>query len=656
MNIHIPHSWLQDYIKTNATPQQIAAALSLHAFSVEKIEKWNDGDSIYEIEITPNRGDALSVQGIAREAYAALKRTGISVEWAGEKSKNQISKIKNKDKKLKVEIQNKSLVPRFSAIVLSNVKIGPSPKIIQERLEKVGIRAIDNVVDVTNYFMIDKGQPMHSFDYDKIKGGKMIVRESGVGSPRQSYAEAKRRRTEAGESIITLDGVKRELPKGVIVIEDGEGRLIDLCGIMGAQNSQVDKNTKNVLLFVQIYDPVKIRKASMSLGHRTDAAVRFEKGIDPQAVVPSLWEAVEMLKENAGAEVASELIDIVNEEYKEKKVLFDYKKIEQVAGTAIPEKEVTKYLNTLGINIEKPKANSQGLKAVIPSWRASDIEIPEDLAEEVIRLYGYYNLPNKLLTGEIPLAKESETFYWENRIKTYLKYQGFIEVYTTSATSKELAEKNALKLANPLSKDFEYLRTSLIPQITQVVNQNKGFSDTIKLFELAAVYLPKKGDLPDQPLKVALVTKGVGYRVLKGIIGGLLNELGYYGAAKIFPTAGVQIEQYENILSVELDLDTLIKNASRVKPYTPISKFAPIKEDLTLVVPAGVSYYDIENVVSKTDDKIEKVNFKTTYQNTMTIAIQMLDREKQIDAKSADLVRQNVLNILEKELGVKLKN
>ncbi|MFH1896352.1 MAG: phenylalanine--tRNA ligase beta subunit-related protein, partial [bacterium] len=254
-----------------------------------------------------------------------------------------------------MQIQNKSLVPRFSAITLDNVSIQQSPKLIRERLEKVGVRAIDNVVDVTNYFMIDKGQPMHSFDYDKILGGKMIVRESM-----------------AGEGVITLDGQERKLPAGVIIIEDGHGRLIDLCGIMGAQNSEVDENTKRVLLFVQIYDPVRIRQASMALGHRTDAAMRFEKGVDSQGVVPSLWEAVGMLERNAGAVIASKLIDIVNQPYREKKLPLDIKKIQEVAGVPLPEKDIVCYLCNLCFLL------SQDNKTVtVPSWRHSDIEATE---------------------------------------------------------------------------------------------------------------------------------------------------------------------------------------------------------------------------------------------------------------------------------------
>ncbi|HQK41659.1 MAG TPA: phenylalanine--tRNA ligase beta subunit-related protein, partial [bacterium] len=204
MNVPIPYSWLKDYIKTNANAEEVAEALSLHSFNVEDIKKI-DNDDIFEVEVTPNRGDALSILGVARELKAVLPIRGFKCEWV-QKEKTDIEKINAVDK-IEVVIEDKTLVPRFSAIVMNNIKFGESPKLIKERLEKVGIRPLGNVIDVTNYMMMDKGQPMHVFDYEKIVGGKMIVRES-----------------KEGEVITTLDGITRKLPAGVIVIEDGGGR------------------------------------------------------------------------------------------------------------------------------------------------------------------------------------------------------------------------------------------------------------------------------------------------------------------------------------------------------------------------------------------------------------------------------------------------
>lgn len=621
MNIRIPLSWIEEYIKTGVKPEEIASALSLHAFSVEKIEK-QGGDHIFEIEITPNRGDALSVLGIAREVYAVLKRKGQKVQFINKRVEPKPTEDKDK---LEVIIKDETMVPRFSAVVLDNISVKDSPRVIQERLIKVGIRPLGNVIDITNYMMIDKGQPMHAFDYDKIRGSKMIVRKS-----------------KQGEEVTTLDGVIRKLPEGVIVIEDGEGRLIDLCGIMGAKNSEVDEDTKKVLLFVQVYDPVRIRKASMTLGHRTDAALRFEKGIDFEGVVPSLWEAVDFLEKHANAKVSSELIDIVNVDLPIKEIPIDYERINDVAGINIEKDFVDSTLEDLGFEIKA------GL-AVVPSWRYDDIEITEDLAEEVVRLLGYYDLPNKLPTGEIPQKKEDKSFYWERFTKDYLKYQGFFECYTTSTTSEELAGSNAVGLLNSLSEDLSHFKTSLLPQLVEVLDKNKGYSPKIKVFELASVYLPNGDDLPLQPLRLGLATKGVARIDLKGIVESLFEQAG------ITDYEEFEIRDFGNDkLGVEIDFEKLVEKATKDKVYTSITSFNSIKEDLTFEVPEGVAYSEIEKMIVETDERIVNLSFKDIYKNALTFSIEYLSKERQISSEDTKEIRQKIFERLT-PLGVVLK-
>jgi len=624
MNILVPHNWLKDYIATNAVPHDVARLLSLHAFSVEKII--GDGEkAVYEIEITPNRGDALSVLGIARELRALLPRLGFKAEWQDIENKkiNEIDKLK-----IDVQIANKSLVPRFCALVLEDVQIKDSPDFMKQRLEAVGQRPLNNIIDITNYLMFDKGQPMHAFDYDKIKGGKMILRES-----------------KKGEKLVTLDGMERELPAGVIVIEDGEGRLIDLCGIMGAKNSEVDENTKRVLLFVQVYDPVRIRKSSMALGHRTEAALRFEKGIDFDAVLPALREAADLMKQYAGAKEASKLIDILNIEYQPKEVLVDYEKINLVAGIEIGKKEVDEILQGLGFKLA-------GQKAKVPSWRYDDIDLPEDLAEEVIRFYGYYKLPNKLLTGDLPKSADQKLFFLEDEVKNFLKHQGFFECYTNSATNEALAGEGALKLANPLTEEFKYFRTSLAPQLTEVIEKNLGYSDKIKVFELASVYLSQKNELPSQPLRLGLAVKGMEFLEFKGVIEALQKELNVKGLV------GFEIkEQEDNILTAELNFEELIKKAAAVKTYQPLSSFNSIKEDLTFIVPPSgeATYPEIAKIILGSDSHILKLNFKGLYKNFLTLAIEYLDSAKQISSEQTQEIRGKIFKDLEEKVGVKLK-
>jgi len=623
MNIQIPLNWIKDYIKTNAKPEDMAEALSLHSFNVEKINKIGS-DTIFDIEVTPNRGDALSVIGIARELRAILPKKGLKVKWLEKEIKPQVaSSVKDK---LKVVIKDKDLVPRFSAVVLENVSVKESPSFIRERLEKVGVRPLGNVIDVTNYMMIDKGQPMHAFDYDKIQGGKMTVRKS-----------------KEGEELTTLDGVVRKLPEGVILIEDGKGRIIDLCGIMGAKNSEVDENTNKVLLFVQVYDPVRIRKASMTLGHRTDAALRFEKGIDFEGVVSTLWKAVEMVNKFSGSNVSSDLIDIVNKDYLTKEIPLDYEKINKIAGIDLDKQIVDSTLMDLGFEIRV------GL-AVVPSWRYDDIDTIEDLAEEVIRIFGYSNLPNILPSGEIPQVFEERSFEWERLTRDFLKYQGFFECYTTSTTTQDLAGSDSIGLLNPLSEDLSHFKTSLLPQLLEILDKNKGYGEKIKLFELASVYLPNDDDLPLQPLRLGLVTKGISYVDLKGVAEGLFKEVG------ITEFEDFEIRKFgEDKLGLEIDFEKLVEKATKIKTYTSLISFNSIKEDLTFEVPEGVTYNQVEEIILETDKRIVKLSFKDIYKNALTFSIEYLEKEKQISSEDTQEIRLRIFERL-KILGVNLKS
>lgn len=622
MNILVPHSWLKDYIETNANIEDIEEKLSLHAFSVEKIDVV-DEDPVYDVEITPNRGDALSILGIARELRSILPYQGFDFKWTEKKASPK--KIEDAKDFLNVEIVDPDLVPRFSAIVLDNVEVKDSPKYIKERLNKVGIRPINNVVDITNYIMIDKGQPMHAFDFDKIVGHTMVLRESLEG-----------------EKITTLDGVERELPEGVIVIEDGSGKLIDLCGIMGGQNSEVDENTKKVLLFVQVYDPVRIRKASMNLGHRTDAALRFEKGIDIEGVVPSLWEAVDFLYEYGNAKVSSQLVDIINQDWERERVEVDYEKINQIAGVEIDKKDTDNILEGLGFEVES------GI-ALVPSWRYGDILLPEDLAEEVVRIYGYHKLPNKLPEGPVPLRGSSDIFYWERYVKDFLKNQGFYESYNYSATSQDLAGENALALKNPLTKDFAYLRTSLLPQLFEVVKKNKGFKDNIEVFEIASTYHKRSEDLPEQPLKLGMIGFGTDYLDFKGVFEAMLEEMG--------------VEDYDfevrvlesNTYGIEVSFSDLIADATKVKAYKQISPYNAIKEDITIKVNKDIKYTQIEALIKGTSTLINRIELKDLYNDSLTLSLEYFNSSKQITGEEVEPIRNEIIDRLEKDLGLSVK-
>lgn len=679
MNIFVPHSWLHEFIKTEATPETIAEKLSLCSLSVEKLHK-RGGETIYEIETTPNRYDTLSILGIAREVAAVLPRFGIKAVLVPFNTLNTLYTLDANP--LKVTLTNPTLCPRFTAIVLDNVKIKPSPKIVQGRLEMSGVRALNNVVDVSNYLMLELGQPMHIFDFDKITNGKMILRKS-----------------KKGEKLTTLDGVARTMPKGAIVIESG-GKLIDLCGIMGGENSAVDENTKRILLFIQIYDPLRIRQTSKDLALRTEASTRFEKGIDPEGILPAMNRAVEMLKENAGAKIASKLTDIKNEVWVPHKVELEIPEVERLLGVRLEKEEIIKILKSLGFEIQVKNSAFQipTIIAKVPSWRDKDITIAADLVEEIARLYGYHNLPAAMPTGAIPPTPREKKFYWEDKAKDFLKHQGFFEVCNYSFISEQqlrnsnLDPGKALKVRNPLSAELEYLRPSLLPSLLQNLDENKGQalpgkawpSESLKLFELERVYLPSKGqELPQENFRLTGLVRNepqaTSYKlfyIVKGIVEGLLKELGIKdisfdpllhssffllnsstkitcGSEEIGTLGYVK----PTVVAFDLDFDIITKLATSQKVYEPIPEYPPIIEDLSLILPPKTFFADVVNEIERQSQLIKDIELIDRYpeKGSVTLRLTYQHAKKTLTDAEVAAIRQKITTALEKNLKAKVR-
>ncbi len=695
MNILVPDSWLREYVKTDATPETIAEKLSLCSLSVEKLHKRGE-DTIYEIEITPNRYDTLSVLGIAREVAAVLPRFGLKTELVAIDTPDATDTIDTN--LLAVTIASPALCPRFTAIVLDKIEIKGSPKIVQDRLEMSGVRALNNVIDVSNYLMLELGQPMHIFDFDKLSNvvAELALPEKGNASIATTKGTAKQmilRESKKGERLVTLDGVEREMPKGAIVIESG-GKLIDLCGIMGGQNSEVDENTKRILLFIQIYDPVRIRKTSQELALRTEASTRFEKGIDPEGILPAMNRAIEMLKENAGANVASQLVDIKNEEWQPHEVELEIPEVERLLGVRLEKEEIIKILKSLGFEITVKNSAFQIPTVItkVPSWRDKDIEIAADLIEEIARLYGYHNLPNLMPEGAIPTTPREKKFYWEDRAKDFLKHQGFYEVCNYSFISEELLlnsnldPKESFKIRNPLNVDLEYLRPSLLPSLLQNLAENKGQSFPrkdcpLKIFELERVYLPQKGEeLPKENFRLTGVVlseilhyvqdDNTQFYIVKGIIEGLLKELGIKNlkfepqaqnslVATLTHPSGMlgTIAIEESIVVFDLDFDTITGLASDLKTYEPIPEYPPIIEDLSIILPPKTFIADVVSEIKKQSQLVRNVELIDRYpeKGSVTLRITYQHAKRTLTDEEVATVRQKIINTLEETLKAKVR-
>jgi len=680
MNIKISDNWLRDYLKTKVSPQQLALLLSQSGPSVEQIIKI-DNDFVYDIEVTNNRPDMMSVIGIAREANAILKNLGKKTLFLPLKffpPKRRENKLS-----LKVEIEDKNLCPRFTALILDRIKITSSPKWLKERLEKSGIRSLNNVVDISNYVMLETGQPMHIFDYDKIKNHKMILR-----------------RAKKDESIVTIDKIKRNLPEGAIVIEDEE-KLIDLCGIMGGFNSAVSSQTKRIIVFVQDYNPLLIRKTCQALGFWTEAALRFEKGIDSEGIIPALYRAVNLLEKFASGQIKSKLIDINNIQYRPKKVKVSFSKINQLIGIEIGSRKVSSILNSLGF---KPNIKKDIIEAEVPSWRANDIKIAEDLIEEIARIYGYYNLPSLLPPNQLLEQKTDSEFFWENKTKTLLKYLGFTELYNYSFISAKdlrnfnLNENDCLKITNPLTSDWEYMRPSLIPSLLKTINENEINFPKMKIFELSNVYLKRKdNDLPDEfpVLAGALIEKSNKnlFFEAKGVLELLFKELGIFdiefkqGNIPNFQknkTAviilGKEAIGFLGVLNKEtafrfnlnsepiifnLNFIKLSKKASLKRIYKPISKYPLAKIDLAFVIDEKVLYKDILEAIKKAGEEfVKKIQLFDIYRGkqigpgkkSLAFTIELGADNKTLTGNEIKEIQDKIIQQVQTKLGAKIRD
>lgn len=626
MNILIPYSWLKEYLDVNLSPKEFANVVSLHGPSIERWHETADGDVVFDVEITTNRIDAYSVYGLAREAHAILQYNDIEATLR-EPDLPEIINGSGVNHQLYVDV-DEELCPRFTAVVIESVEVGESPKFMQKRLEKIGVRSLNNVVDITNYVMWEVGQPMHVFDYDKIKNHKMTLRKS-----------------KPGEKLETLDGTTRKIPEGSIVIEDGE-RLIDLAGIMGGENSAVDENTRRVLLFVQTYNPHVIRKTSMAMAHRTEAAARFEKGLDPENVTVALQRAADLFLEHTGGVIASDVIDIYPNPYMGKTASIELEKVNTLVGVAVPPEDIKRMLSLLGFEVS---VGHEIVTVQIPSWRADDITIDEDLVEEIARMYGYHKIPSQLPTGQIPQRPDNIASKRVKQAKIALKYLGFTELFTNSAVGKDQIAKlqldpnDYITIKNPLTEDFVVMRPHLLASMLPVVAENLPRFPDMRIFELSKVYIPEKKGLPLERRMLQFITTDTDLLRLKGVIETLADEIGVHtittkpdgdSSPRYLPgTAAHFVHEKEEIghigiLSTEighafginqplaiakLNFDYLIEHSSDDLHFKPIPKYPALLEDVSVAVsidqPVGLLIDQIKNL----DKLITNVALIDTY-------------------------------------------
>ena len=674
MDILIPDNWLREFLKTKASPEDLQRCLSLCGPSVERIREGKTGpvynrvakakrianyNVVYSIEVTTNRVDSASVYGIAKEAAAILPR----FKFPARLEIPTPATVKPEADTLPLDIStNPKLTKRVMAVVLQ-VTNAPSPDWLKNRLEDSGIRSLGSLIDITNYVMLETGHPTHVFDYDSIKTHKLIFRESIPG-----------------EKLTTLDKKTFKLPGGDIVIDDGTGEIVDLPGIMGTENSVVNKNTRRIIFFVDNTSPARIRQTSMSLGVRTQAASMNERGVDPELGMTAILRGIQLYKELANGKVVSKIHDIYPNPYKPKKITISEEFIEERLGIKIPAKEVTTILCSLGFGITL-QPTTHNLTVQIPSYRALDVSIPEDIVEEIARIYGYHNIPSTLMSGPLPNQPTDSTFNFETKLKNTLKALDGTEVYTSSLVSKNLSSlpvlkgqtlQTPLKLKNPLGKEGEYLRMSLAPSVVRAVEDNKREKGPFHLFEISNTYLPKTEDLPEEKLMLAGVFANYDYRKAKGVVEQLLKEMrvaviwqakdqeGYETGRSLAVKSDKKVLGYFGYLNsghlyYEFSVRELKKCAKDIPNLHPIPKNPPQVEDVNLITPHGVYLAEVIEEIKKVDKQITKVGLADVYEDTKTLRISYSDPEKTLTNSEVEEIRKKILKTLKEKLQISLK-
>lgn len=658
MNVKILDSWLREYLKTPATPKQIAEKLSLTSVSIERIEKFKN-DFVYDIEVTTNRPNLMSVIGIAQEAATVLPQSGIDATFV--KPKFQLPQVHPKENpELHLKFDDK-LVNRIMAVVME-VTIKDSTQNVKERLEASGIRSLNNVIDITNYVMREVGHPTHVFDYDRLENHTLNIRES-----------------KKGEKMKTLDNKEYTLSGGDIVADNGKGEIVDLISIMGTANSVVKDSTKRVLFFIDNVEPTHLRKTSMEHGIRTEAVILNEKGLNPETATDALYRGIELFQKLANGKIISQIYDIYPKKPKEKIITVTQEKINSAIGLEIPLQKSAQILTNLGFSVLTEK---QTLIVTVPPHKTGeDMQIPEDLIEEIARVYGYENIPDTLppTAAATYLHLGENEFYWEDRIKDALKYWGFTEVYTYPMVSdslypSEIAENMRIKIQNPLSDDMVYMRNTLTPSLMDVVDKNKDY-ERIKIFEIGNVYHKRQNNLPEEILTLAGLIKDKKktekiFNEVKRVLTDLLDDMGISTSPKLTSDDGVYLYLTSNpkiflgkikiitddTIAFELNFETIMQHATLKKVFKPISKYPPVVEDLALIADAQVQTGDIVAEIEKQSKLIRKVTLLDKYQETRTFHIVYQSDDKNLSDKEVGEIREKILKTLKNKFNARLKN
>lgn len=627
----VSYSWLNSFFKKPLPqPEKLAEVLTMHSFEVESVERLKN-DWILNIDVLPDRaGDSLSHIGIARECSAILN---LKIIYPG----NRIKQFGEKNKyKLNIEIKDKNC-KRYSARIISNVNVSPSPKWVQDKLNNCGVNSINNIVDATNYVMLELGQPIHAFDYDKIGGHKIIVRHA-----------------KPNEKIVLLSGGECILDKKVMVIADDK-KALAIAGIKGGKDAEVDLETKTIVIESANFDSKTTGQTARRLNLRTDASARFENHLDPNLTEVALNKVCYLINDWAKGEISPEIIDVYPEKVKPIKIKLELSLLNKVLGINIPLNDIINILNRLEIKVVSK--NNTNLLLEIPTFR-QDLLIPENIIEEIGRINGYEKVPSQLPYSFLSPAQRNNELFLINKIKDVFKELNYSEVYNYSFVSeKQVKGLKAEPINNPVSSFFKYLRPSLIPQIIDNINENLKFFDQVKIFEVGKVFIPEDKRIQEKIIiggGVSLMNLGK----LKGEIMCVLDNLGIKASfkgldLKINGDKAGQIILMKNMLCFEIDFNLLMKNRKEDKEYEKISYHPEAIRDISGLVKEEIDMEDIKNEI-KSKELVKSVEIFDVYKGnsipkefkSVSMRIVFQSEERTLDSETIDKNLKEIIKSL----------
>lgn len=692
----VPISWLREYLDFDRPLAQLADDLTMAGLEVEETTQVED-ETIWNVKVTPNRGDWLSMIGVAREA-APLAGSSIKLPQAARHPEptrhpelvSGSPSVPKASDLIKIDIEDPDLCGRYVGVVIRNVTIKPSPGWMQQRLTNAGMRPINNIVDITNYVMLELGQPLHAFDHKLVRGGHIIVR-----------------RARKGEGIVSIDGTERKLEEDMLVIADNE-RPVAIAGVMGGIDSEISEQTQDILLESANFNSTSIRRTSKRLGMVTESSYRFERTVDPSITAVAALRAAELMRDLGDGEVAQGMVDVRPRPVDPWTVEARPERVNAVLGTSIDSGTMAEYLNSLDIDTS---VQNGILVCRVPTFRP-DITREIDIAEEIGRRFGYQNLP-MTLPRTTQQGKDSPQGLLREKLRRILMSCGGQEVLTHSVVDSRLADlagrsDQLVRLRNPLSEDLDSMRTALIPNLLGVIGRNQSFGTTdICIFEIGKIYSqPTEGQILEE-LSVAGAMTGSMWKtawnlpeealqsdffLCKGTVESLLDGLGvdkteFVPAAdpllhptraariliggepagiigEIAPAIRESLDLRERVYTYELDFEALMASVPKVLKYRQLPRYPALSRHMAVVVPDEVSYEQLARIVRKSGKGvIEEVDLLDVFtgeqigagRRSMAVSMVLRSRDKTLTDEEVNAVLGEVKEALSRELGASFR-